>query len=160
MINAFAGIVINTGEDNYLTTADAVSKTAHGFFKIKSSMAVIHPPREMEISKTAPSVVNSGKELTYHIDLTNRGTEDTTSVVVTDAITVDFAYQSFSNSSDWSCTPNGLDVVCDLTSGVISANGGTKRLDITVKADYVVTDTVVTNNTATAAVTYADMHCL
>ena len=30
VINAYAGVVINTGEDNYLTTADAVHQRSHG----------------------------------------------------------------------------------------------------------------------------------
>lgn len=29
IINGFAGVIINTGEDNYLTTADAVEEASH-----------------------------------------------------------------------------------------------------------------------------------
>lgn len=140
--------------ENNVSTADAVAKTAHGFFKINSAIVDTHPPREIFISKIAPIVVDSGKALTYQINLTNTGTEDTTSVLVADAITIDFSYQSFSSSADWNCTQSGLDVSCDLLSGVISANGGTKTLFITVAADYVAVDTLVTSNTATADMTY------
>jgi beta-lysine 5,6-aminomutase alpha subunit len=51
MINAFAGIIINTGEDNYLTTSDAVEKAytvlASQFLNERFALAAGLPPRLM-----------------------------------------------------------------------------------------------------------------
>lgn len=51
MINAFAGIIINTGEDNYLTTSDAVEKAytvlASQFLNERFAFAAGLPPRLM-----------------------------------------------------------------------------------------------------------------
>jgi len=51
MINAFAGIIINTGEDNYLTTSDAVEKAytvlASQFLNERFAYAAGLPPRLM-----------------------------------------------------------------------------------------------------------------
>jgi beta-lysine 5,6-aminomutase alpha subunit len=51
MINAFAGIIINTGEDNYLTTSDAVEKAhtvlASQFLNERFALEAGLPPNQM-----------------------------------------------------------------------------------------------------------------
>jgi beta-lysine 5,6-aminomutase alpha subunit len=51
MINAYAGIIINTGEDNYLTTSDAVEKAhtvlASQFLNERFALEAGLPPKQM-----------------------------------------------------------------------------------------------------------------
>jgi beta-lysine 5,6-aminomutase alpha subunit len=65
MINAFAGVIINTGEDNYLTTSDAVEKAftvlASQFLNERFALAAGLPPKLMglghafEMNPTIPN---------------------------------------------------------------------------------------------------------
>ena len=65
MINSFAGIIINTGEDNYLTTSDAVEKAhtvlASQFLNERFALAAGLPPRLMGLGhafEMDPSIPN------------------------------------------------------------------------------------------------------
>ncbi len=65
MINAYAGVIINTGEDNYLTTADAVEAahtvTASQFINEQFALRSGLPPQQMGIGHAMeidPSIEN------------------------------------------------------------------------------------------------------
>ena len=64
-INAYAGVVINTGEDNYLTTADAVEEAhtvlASQFLNEQFALRAGLPPRQMGLGhafEISPDVIN------------------------------------------------------------------------------------------------------
>jgi uncharacterized repeat protein (TIGR01451 family) len=120
-------------------------------------------PTDLSITKTdSPDPVAQGSNLTYTIRVTNGGTMDATSVVVTDNLPsgsdVDFVSAS---STAGTCQHTGNTVTCDL--GTVTA-GTSQTVTIVVKAKKTGTlsntatvaspdDTNGANNSATAATT-------
>ena len=55
MINSFAGVIINTGEDNYLTTADAVEEAhtvlASQFLNEQFAVCAGMPEEQIDVYK-------------------------------------------------------------------------------------------------------------
>jgi uncharacterized repeat protein (TIGR01451 family) len=137
--------------ENNATSSDSILY-ARGFFQLKNSFARTIPPHEISISKSTPYSVDAGENFSYTITIHNSGTEDTKSVTITEKISKDFSYQSYSSTADWNCTQSGLDMSCTLNSGVI-ASGSSQTLTFNLVSDYISLDTNEDANT-TVDVTY------
>ena len=141
---------------NEVRVNDSGSDLAKGYFQIENSFTPAVTAKKISISKTSASKINSGEEVVYTIDVTNEGSEATTSVKISDPLPNPnhLAYVGIdASTTGWSCTA-GDPVVCTFDSGVISYNE-TKTLKLIYKADYQTYDRTVSNQTSVDA-GYAD----
>jgi uncharacterized repeat protein (TIGR01451 family) len=145
---------------NEVTLDDSGSDLAKGFFQVENSFTPTAPTKQISITKTSATTMNSGDEIVYTINVKNEGTDATTSVQVSDPLPTPnhLTYIGVDTSTTgWSCVA-GDPVVCTLDSGVINYNE-TKTLKLKYEADYQTSDRVVSNTTF-VDVGYADASTL
>jgi uncharacterized repeat protein (TIGR01451 family) len=115
------------------------------------------PPSDLSVTKTAPSTVEAGAQLSYDISVTKLPSDNAENVVLTDVLPAGTTFEAIASPEGWSCvTPavgsNGT-VTCSIAS---LAPTPSAAFGIAVRPDNSTPGGTVITNTATVRSTPAD----
>lgn len=115
------------------------------------------PPSDLSVTKTAPSTVEAGAQLSYDISVTKLPSDNAENVVLTDVLPAGTTFAAIASPAGWSCvTPaigsNGT-VTCSIASLAPTPSAG---FGITVRPDNATPGGTVITNTASVSSTPAD----
>lgn len=114
---------------------------------------------DLGLSKSGPSVVVGGTDVTYTLTATNRGPSDAKSVSIVDTIPAGTSFRSVTPATGWSCnapavgTAGPVAVTCSRTS---LASGSSGQIGLTVRLASAAGDGSQLCNDAVVASTTAD----
>ncbi len=140
---------------NEISLDDSDSSFLEGFFQIENSFTASLVPKNIDLWRSDPDIIESGSEVIDTIYIKNRGSEATTSVKITmpSESSGNFSFINIVDSTGWSCNSNEP-IVCTLDGGVLGS-GEQRTIRVRYRANYRNQNRDVTNLTD-ADIGYSD----
>jgi uncharacterized repeat protein (TIGR01451 family) len=152
VVKVSSGVVPGTVLSDTATVSASTPDPDPGHESSTATTTVSSAAADLAVSKTGPATASRGGDMTYTIELENKGPSDAANVTLTDTLPASTSFKSLDSDPGFTCT-TGATVTCSASS---LAGGAKATFKLGVHVDTNASPGSTISNTASASTTTTD----